>query len=271
MRKGWQIIEADIVTQGGDDSAVDAPDVLRQVLVDACDVGFVTVPFNRDAAQPRAAYDACVSLHDVVKGALVTGQRPLVLGGECCLVAGTLSAAADQIADLRLIYLDAHGDFNTAATTPSGYLTGMCLAHACGDFVSGLPWLRSAPLSGEHVFLLGGRSLDPGEGMNIARRGVRILDETMAIPCASATPVWLHIDLDVVTPSEMFAVSHAAPGGMTFVALSNWLTKTAKAFDVRGIAVCGYQPAKDPGRTLPSRIAHCLGPVLQTVSSRGVG
>ncbi|HMJ53955.1 MAG TPA: arginase family protein [Polyangiaceae bacterium] len=265
MRKGWQIIHAGIFTPGGDDSMVDAPNLLRQALGDVSDVDSVTVPFHRHAAQPRAAYDACVSLHDAVGRALVGGQRPLVLGGECCLVAGTLSAAADRFADLRLIYLDAHGDFNTPATSPSGYLSGMCLAHACGDFCPDLPWLRSVPFSGERAFLLGGRSLDPGEEMNIARRGVRIVDETMTIPCAPATPVWIHVDLDILTPSEMFAVSHPVVGGITFETLTEWLSKTANVFDVRGIAVCGYQPAKDPARTLPSRIAKSLGPVLHAV------
>jgi arginase family enzyme len=266
----WQLIQAGIVTPGGDPSSVDAPAALAGSFA-LWSGASITVPFDRDLSLEAAAHRSCVSIHQAVNGTLAGGRLPLVLGGECSLVAGTMSAAIDQLPDLRLIFLDAHGDFNTAATSPSGYLSGMCLAHACGDWAEGLPWMGTRPFPGEQTYLIGGRQLDPGEGLNLARRGVRIVDHDEVVRLAQGAPVWVHIDLDILSPQEMFAVSHPVPGGMTFDELARLLASIADVSLVKGVAICGYQPAKDPNRVLPDRIAAAFARLLSSADAAPSG
>jgi arginase family enzyme len=261
-QRDWQVIQAPIVTRGGDASTLDAPELLLPAFAPCSSVLPVAVPFDRTGEYGSAAWQTCVDLHDSVLGALRAGRRPLLLGGECSLIAGSLSAAVSELRDLHLLFLDAHGDFNTTATSPSGYLGGMCLAHVCGDRVAGLPWKSSDPFPGERAFVIGGRKLDPGEGANLARRNVRVVDRE-TFPWPAGAPVWIHIDLDIVGSDQMFAVSHPVDGGWTFDQLSTWLARVATRHPIAGLAVCGYQPARDPQRVLPARIAAALAPALQ--------
>ena len=77
--------------------------------------------------------------------------------------------------DLALVYFDAHGDFNTLATTPSHYVGGMCLAHVCGRHVAPLLWPGVRTIAEDHVALVGARQLDAGEARNLDRsRLVRV-------------------------------------------------------------------------------------------------
>jgi len=216
----------------------------------------------------QAARRSCENLHQVVKQTLSRGELPLILGGECTLIAGSLSAAVERLESLALAFFDAHADFNTAETTPSGYLGGMCLAHVCGMFAEALPWLAASAFPGKSVSLIGGRALDPGEVENLARAGVnRIAAEA---PDAAARvrdsvrgkSIWIHVDLDVVDPAFMFAVSHPTPNGITFESLSELLSVIGTAAIVRGIEICGYQPGKDPERLLPKRIAAAVAETL---------
>jgi arginase family enzyme len=269
VRSRWQLLATGIVTPKGNASTLDAPGILleRFALI-AGGRPPLTVPFDRSVSVAQAAYRSCELIHDAVEQALTSRQRPLLLGGECSLIAGSLSAAVDRIPNLHLAFLDAHGDFNTAQTSPSQYLGGMCFAHACGLFNAGLPWRAASPFPGKRAFLIGGRQLDPGEEANLQRTGVLRLDpspegalEPLRKPVERA-PLWIHIDLDVVDPSENFAVSHPVPGGISFARLAVLMGELAALAEICGIEICGYQPAIDPQRALPSRIAAAVAPAL---------
>ena len=119
--------------------------------------------------------------------------------------------------------------------------------------------------------LIGGRELDPGEDVNLHRAGVLRLDpaaedslQRLKRTIAGA-PLWIHIDLDVVDPGENFAVSHPAPGGISFARLELLIDQLSTSNEICGLQVCGYQPAKDPQRLLPARIAAAVTPALRTV------
>jgi len=268
-RNRWHVMGTGIVTPKGNASTLDAPAVLlEQFAPIARDSSPLTVPFDRSVAVGRAAYRSCDLIHDAVEQALTARKRPLLLGGECSLIAGSLSAAVDRIPNLHLAFFDAHGDFNTPQTSPSQYLGGMCFAHVCGLFSTGLPWRAKSPFPGKRAFLIGGRQLDPGEDANLQRAGVLRVDplaeealEPLRKPFERA-PLWIHIDLDVVDPSENFAVSHPVPGGISFARLTTLLGELAAIAEICGVEICGYQPASDPQRALPSRIAAALAPLL---------
>jgi arginase len=72
-----------------------------------------------------------------VDDAFAAGRRPILLAGECSISVATLPVVVGHHPDARVLWLDAHGDFNTPATTTSGYLGGMCLAGACGLWDTG--------------------------------------------------------------------------------------------------------------------------------------
>ncbi len=73
-----------------------------------------------------------------IDDALAAGDVPVMFAGDCAIALTTLPAAIRNRPDARLLWLDAHGDFNSPDTTGSGYLGGMCLAGACGIWDTGL-------------------------------------------------------------------------------------------------------------------------------------
>ena len=73
-----------------------------------------------------------------VDDALSGGRVPVIAAADCSIAVTTLPAALRHRPDARVLWLDAHGDYNTPDTTGSGYLGGMCLAGACGEWDAGL-------------------------------------------------------------------------------------------------------------------------------------
>jgi arginase family enzyme len=264
----WRLIEAGIVTPKGNPSTVDAPVELVGQFAQAATGDSMKILFQRSLPLGEAARRCCESIHAGVEQTLAAGERPLLLGGECSLIAGSLAPALECIEGLHLAFFDAHGDFNTGETSPSQYLGGMCFAHVCGLAAKGLPWGARRPFPGERAVLIGGRELDPGEETNLAQARVRRFDPSAkdSVEQISAAlggaPLWIHVDLDLVDPAENFAVSHPSPGGISFFQLAELLRGISKQSVVRGIEVCGYQPAKDPERTLPGKISTAIWPAL---------
>ncbi|TMF55633.1 MAG: arginase family protein, partial [Chloroflexi bacterium] len=222
----------------------------------------VRVPFNPRDRWVTAAREACRTLGDAIGSSLRGGATCAVLGGECTLVAGTLAGAIPVEPDIALVYFDAHGDFNTLATTPSHYVGGMCLAHVCGRSVAPLLWPGSHKIAEDHVALVGGRALDPGERTNLDRSKVTRIrfdaeraDVSGIIAFARKRKIWLHVDIDVVDPAEVGAVVFPAAGGVSLALLGEAITSLASVSDVRGFEICGYDPTLDAERKLPRVLA----------------
>lgn len=212
-----------------------------------------------------AVGDSCRQLAEAVDASLREGARCAILGGECTLVAGSVPGALPVIPDLVLVYFDAHGDFNTLATTPSHFAGGMCLAHVCGHQLAPLTWPRVRTIADDRVALVGARDLDPGEIVNLDRSRVKRIAFDPAHPAAPGLieflrgrPAWVHVDIDVVDPSEIPAVSFPVPGGPSLGALRDVLRQIARVSDVRGVELCAYDPRKDPGGVLRTALADTL-------------
>lgn len=223
----------------------------------------VRVPFNARDRWLTAARETCRTLADGVETSLRDGGMVGILGGECTLVAGSLAGALAVEPDLTLVYVDAHGDFNTLATTPSHYVGGMCLAHVCGRSVAPLLWPGSHRIAEDHVALVGGRALDTGERTNLDRSSVTRIrfdsaqaDTASVIAFARKRKIWLHVDIDVVDPAEVGAVVFPAPGGVSLALLGETIASLASVSDVRGFELCGYDARQDPGGKLPSALAE---------------
>jgi len=257
------LFEAGVVSEQRFAGLASAPAVLAQSFADALSPEkHIRVPFNPRDRWLSSARESCRTLADGVASSLRAGAQVGVLGGECTLIAGSLSGAIAVEPDIALVYADAHGDFNTLATTPSHYVSGMCLAHVCGRQVAPLLWPGARKIAEERVALVGGRALDPGERVNLERSKVTRIafdseraDVAAVVAFARRRKIWLHIDVDVLEPAAMPAVVFAAPGGAPLSALADLIAQLVAVADVRGFEVCGYDPTQDERHRLAPRVA----------------
>lgn len=271
MPTPWHLIEAGIASSTRFVGMTEAPTALVEGVGPlAAATKRVRIPFvPRDDTWMRATRASCMALSDAVRATLEAGARPLILGGECSIVAGSVPGALQRLEDLTLVYFDAHGDFNTLATTPSHFMGGMCLAHVCGRQIATLLWPGVRALADEQVCLVGARELDPGEVSNLEHSRVRRFDLANGsadapglLAAARRRPVFVHLDLDIVDPTEMPAVNFPVSGGPSFDALTEVLAALARVSDVRGVEICGYDARQDADRALPARIAKAVAPLL---------
>ncbi|MFI5495701.1 arginase family protein [Actinoplanes sp. NPDC051859] len=163
------------------------------------------------------------ALGEAVAGAVAAVPSPVtVVSGDCLLavavLAGAQRAAAQRAAaqpDPALVWLDAHGDVHTRATSTSGYPGGLSLRLALGgdpELVAARLGLR--PVPEDRVLLVGARDLDPAEVAFLAASRIRRTTVTgLSAGDAPDGPLVLHVDLDVVDPAELPGLLFPAPGG----------------------------------------------------------
>lgn len=174
----------------------------------------------------------CEQLAKRVEKTARLGRFPVVLGGDHSIVMGTMAGLVKARGAQGLIYIDAHGDFNTTDTTPSGNIHGMGLAACLG---LGHPKLVNIggvkpKVKPENVALLGVRELDAGEKELVRKNDIyvatmRDIDEKGiarvvkdAIERAKERTKGVHVtfDVDVLDPSEAPGTGTPVPGGLTF-------------------------------------------------------
>ncbi|MDE2505560.1 MAG: arginase, partial [Burkholderiales bacterium] len=122
------------------------------------------------------------SVHDAVHAALGRGRLPILLGGDHCLGIGSISAVARHCRErgrkLRVLWLDAHADFNTSLLTPSGNIHGMPVACLCGHGPAALTSIGGTvpALLPREVRQIGIRSVDAGEKRFVHEVGLEVFD-----------------------------------------------------------------------------------------------
>jgi arginase len=208
-------------------------------------------------------------LYQAVADAVARVTRPLLLSADCSTALGAVAGLQRRHRDLAVVWLDAHGDFNTPAITISGYLAGMSLAlltgRAPGLFADPLG-LR--PVADTNVVLAGARDLDPAERDALAASGVhRVPADPAAVISALAglgrTPVYLHLDVDVIDSGELAGLRWPSGPGPSLSLIGECLAAVCAAADVRAACVaCAWLPdrAGDPAtREAISRLAGALG------------
>jgi arginase family enzyme len=169
-----------------------------------------------------------------IDDALDAGRVPILLAGECSVAVSTLPVVIRNKPDARILWLDAHGDFNTPATTGSGYLGGMCLAGACGLWDTGF----GAGLEPARVIMHGVRELDGGERVALDRSGVHRVEDPAQL---AGLELFVHVDLDVLDPLS-FPANFPAPGGLTPVGLRAFLAAAAAAGRIVGAEITSAAP-----------------------------
>jgi arginase len=173
-----------------------------------------------------------------------SGSGSLVQSGDCVATLGVAAGLQRRGDDPHLIWLDAHGDFNTWDTTPSGFLGGMPLAMMVGlgeQTVVEAVGLR--PLPAGRVWLVGARDLDPGERDNLARAQIRQLSlEELAAVAPPGGPLYVHLDVDLLDPDEMPALDFPVPGGPTAAEVRGALDRLFASGRVVGFSFVGWNP-----------------------------
>jgi arginase len=170
--------------------------------------------------------------------ARVLPRRPFVLGGCCCSHVGVVRELAHRHGRVGVVWIDAHGDLNTPASSPSGNAWGMPLRMLvdAGDIAAG------------DVTLLGARNLDPPEVAFIAEAGIRT--ELGDLPEA----VYVAIDCDAVDPPEL-DVFMPEPDGLTLAELEALLAGIRRPV---GAGITGAVPSARNEQVLP-RLGRALG------------
>lgn len=187
-----------------------------------------------------------------VKAAIASGRRPISIAGDCCTAIGVLAGLQRAGIDPTLIWFDAHGDFNTPATTPSGFLGGMPLAIMVGRGDLALAKaVELSPLPENQVILTDARDLDPGEADALAQSAVTLLtDPADLLACdLPGGPLYVHFDMDVVALEESPAQNYPAAGGPTAACLHAVFGRLAKTGRVAAVSASTWNPDLDPDRT----------------------
>jgi arginase len=206
----------------------------------------------------------------------LSGQRvPVLLAAGCSICLTTLPTVHGHRPEVRILWLDAHGDYNTPDTTPSGFLGGMCLAGACGEWDAGFG--HTVPPA--NVVLAGVRDLDPAERELLERSeatviGASNVETLVAVKNAlDRAPVYVHLDLDVLDP-EVFPAEFPAPGGLQPDKLYDLLEAVAEECELVGLEVTAFEAPEDPAERdqAAATAMHVLEPLLDAIPEEaGVG
>ena len=200
------------------------------------------IPEIRHAKDDRKKYiddiaGVCQRLHDVALASLNEGALPIVLGGDHSLGAGSVAAVSawareERGLPLGLLWVDAHGDMNTPATTLSGNVHGMPLAALLGQEPAELARVGgfSPKVIPAHTVLIGVRNLDEREKVSVRASGVHvftmkdidrqgiatIVEEAVRLAGTGTAGVHVSFDMDACDPSIAPGVGTPVKGGLDY-------------------------------------------------------
>lgn len=184
---------------------------------------------------------------------------PLVLAGNCGATLGAVAGLPNE--NLGVIWMDAHGDFNTPETSASGFLDGMGLATLTGQCWRGLagsiPGFRPVPPA--RVVHVGGRDFDSAELIALGQTGVQVvspqqlkkrqqtaLETALAELAGQVSACYLHVDLDVLDAERVGpANAYAQPGGLTLEQVLGVVATIQQNLSISGATLASYDPQVD--------------------------
>ena len=204
------------------------------------------------------------SLHDAVYAELQLGRLPIVLGGDHCLGIGSISAVARHCRDtgkkLRVLWLDAHADFNNHSLTPSGNIHGMPVACLCGFGPQALIEIggQVPAIKAKWVRQIGIRSVDQGEKRFVHEQGLEVFDmryiDEMGMRAAmelalalmdANTHLHVSFDVDFLDPAIAPGVGTTVPGGPTYREAQLCMEMIADTGRMASMDVMELNPALD--------------------------
>lgn len=180
-------------------------------------------------------------IYDVIKGR----KLPVSISGDCLSSLGVMSALQRAGVNPFLIWLDAHGDFNTWETTQSGFLGGMPLAMMTGrgeqTIVQGVDL---TPVRDEKVYLVGARELDQLEKKALYSSGISCISDISKFAAPNG-PLYVHFDTDLINPTDAPAQRYIAGEGPRIKDLQEIFSKISQTGDVVAISLSAWCPKLD--------------------------
>lgn len=288
----WTVLGAPFDSSGAGRGEEHAPAALRAAglppVFGAADQGDVAPPLRDPLRDPETGVIALAdlraasrALREAVASALTRGERPLVLGGDCTLLLGTIAGVRDAMGRVGLWFVDGHADYLDGGSSPTGEAADMELAMLTGDGPPGLVDLAGeVPLvDPADVVILGHRpaSLHPDVALELGRvpaaiarmsadqivaAGPAEVGERWERALAARGRAWLHLDLDVLDEAALPAVSYPQPRGLdwdAFVALARPLLASDALV---GVSVADFNPDLDEEGMHARRVVQALGDAL---------
>jgi arginase family enzyme len=241
-----------------------APLLGEQAGAEARMIGSPGAPAARDWSEDLRASRGCLlEAGGQVDDALTEGRFPVLVGGDCSISITTLPTVVRHVPDVHVLWLDAHGDFNTPETTQSGFLGGMCLAAACGRWDAGLVEETVDPT---RVVLCGVRDLEGREQVLLETSGVRTVRPSQLADELDGEAVYVHLDLDVLDPSIVPAL-FPVHGGLSDGGLRTLLGEIAGVATLVGVEVTAFEAPEDEAAR--SALAETIATIVQPLLREG--
>ena len=226
------------------------------LLKDLSSIGYdVTDNGDYEGTIEKSIYEV---IYDDCEAQLKKGGFPLWVGGDHSQAMATVSGLLNHNKDLKVFWFDAHGDFNTPATSPSGNWHGMPLAALCGVFpktdLTGMTWMKQS-LKPQNICLFGIRDIDEEERGVIDKLGVKCftmrdikqLGLKQALQEATDylgdfSPIHISFDVDGVDPTVIPATGTAVAEGLSLVDTLELSKHIAKVPNVISMEIVEYNP-----------------------------
>ena len=204
-------------------------------------------------------------LRDLVSKALSSGRRPVSIAGDCCTAIGTMAGLQSAGIKFTLIWFDAHGDFNTWETSPSGFLGGMPLAMLVGrgeqTVINGV---GLGFLDETQVILSDARDLDPAEKLMLLDSSVQVfpaVSQLLNIDLPEG-PLYIHFDTDLLDPVAAPAMNYLAPGGPDTELIHQVFSMLASSGRIVAVSVSSWNPALDEDGKTEAVVMNLLKTLL---------
>jgi arginase len=223
-----------------------------------------------------AAFGVCRALSEGVRAARQAQAFPLLLTGNCGSALGTVAGLG--IEKTGIVWFDAHGEFNTPDTTRSGFLDGMGLATITGRCWQGLASTVPgfSPMPDNHIVLVGARELDPEERLLLENSSIGYVSAAqvrdLGVQDALAPhlerlrqgveQVYVHLDLDVLDPTEAQANAFPTPGGLTVAEVKQAIEAVKAQFRIAAGGLASYDPSCDSDNRALNASLELLGALI---------
>lgn len=226
--------------------------------------------------------DACSQLAHNVESVMRAGDFPLILGGDHSIALGSLAGiSAAHCAEGKrtgVLWVDAHGDFNTTQTTPSGNIHGMILAASCGYGIRELTGFYNPvrKIDPANVCYIGVRDIDPSEKLLMREAGVRVytmsdidrlgisrtITEVTGFFRERVDTLHVSFDIDAIDPRFAPGVGIQVPGGLTYREVLFIMEEMARTALVSSADMVEVNPVQDMQNMTAKMAVQLIGRLL---------
>jgi arginase len=211
----------------------------------------IAVPLEAGEAQGSGVsrFSSIQLVRDRLAMTLATIDGPAItIGGDCGVELAAVSHVTDH-GEPALVWFDAHPDLNTPESSPSTAFAGMIVRTLIGEGAPGL--VPAHPVAPERIILAGARTFDAPEDVYLKESGIRVFegdgfnpaDIVGAVETTGATSVYIHIDLDVLDPSEFEGLVDPQPFGITVAKLVETIKALKAKFEFAGAGLMQFSPS----------------------------